>query len=206
MPFIERRAGVKFERIGAPQPQEMARIAGMCSTLVFLRLRNFFSCDGREGAPLAWRQACWIVLVQWSHCECANTPLDEPASFAMMQTVTQQPGDAVEAASSLCVRVHGARHEMPPSPTRAGERAVEALMAVDRSVVPWFRGAAQQLLAAVDSPEEALAMALARVTGHSVLQARVCLCRFCLCGGNITAGLPWGRGAGAHALWCMRGM
>ena len=54
----------------------------------------------------------------------------------------------------------------------AGERAVEALMAVDRSVVPWFRGAAQQLLAAVDSPEEALAMALAKVTGHSVLQAR----------------------------------
>ena len=45
-------------------------------------------------------------------------------------------------------------------------------MAVDRSVVPWFRGAAQQLLAAVDSPEEALAMALAKVTGHSVLQAR----------------------------------
>ena len=58
----------------------------------------------------------------------------------------------------------------------AGERAVEALMSVDRSVVPWFRAAAKQLLAAVDSPEEALAMALAKVTGHSVLQVCCCLC------------------------------
>ncbi|KAK9835314.1 hypothetical protein WJX81_001245 [Elliptochloris bilobata] len=80
VPLIERRAGVKFERIGAPQPQEMARIAG--------------------------------------------------------------------------------------------DRAVEAISAVDRSVVPWFRAAAAQLLASADSPEEALAMALAKVTGHSVLQAR----------------------------------
>ena len=29
IPFIERRAGFKFERIGAPQPADMARIAGM---------------------------------------------------------------------------------------------------------------------------------------------------------------------------------
>ena len=28
IPFIQRRAGVAFERIGAPQPAEMARIAG----------------------------------------------------------------------------------------------------------------------------------------------------------------------------------
>ena len=26
--LIERRAGMKFERIGAPQPQDMARVAG----------------------------------------------------------------------------------------------------------------------------------------------------------------------------------
>ena len=30
IPFIQRRAGVAFERIGAPQPAEMARIAGVC--------------------------------------------------------------------------------------------------------------------------------------------------------------------------------
>ena len=29
IPFIQRRAGVAFERIGAPQPAEMARIAGV---------------------------------------------------------------------------------------------------------------------------------------------------------------------------------
>ena len=28
IPFIARKAGVSFERIGAPQPAEMARIAG----------------------------------------------------------------------------------------------------------------------------------------------------------------------------------
>lgn len=27
VPYIEKRAGVKFERVGAPQPAEMARIA-----------------------------------------------------------------------------------------------------------------------------------------------------------------------------------
>ena len=28
IPFIEKRAGVKFERTGAPQPADMARVAG----------------------------------------------------------------------------------------------------------------------------------------------------------------------------------
>lgn len=27
IPFIERKAGLKFERIGAPQPQDMAKVA-----------------------------------------------------------------------------------------------------------------------------------------------------------------------------------
>ena len=54
----------------------------------------------------------------------------------------------------------------------AGQRAVEAISGVDRGVVPWFRAAAAELLAAVGDPEEALAMALVKVTGHSVLQAR----------------------------------
>lgn len=49
---------------------------------------------------------------------------------------------------------------------------MEAISAVDRSVVPWFRAAAAELLAAAGSPEEALAMALAKVTGHSTLQVR----------------------------------
>ena len=43
---------------------------------------------------------------------------------------------------------------------------------MDRSVVPWFRAAAAELLASAGSPEEALAMALAKVTGHSTLQVR----------------------------------
>lgn len=54
----------------------------------------------------------------------------------------------------------------------AGERASETLKEVDRSVVPWFRSAAAQLLQEVGDPEEALAMALAKVTGFSAV--RVC--------------------------------
>jgi len=55
---------------------------------------------------------------------------------------------------------------------RAGQRAVEAITAADRAAVPWFRAAAAELLRAVGDPEEALALALVKVTGHSVLQAR----------------------------------
>jgi hypothetical protein len=39
-------------------------------------------------------------------------------------------------------------------------------------VVPWFRSAAAQLLQEVGDPEEALAMALARVTGFSAVRVR----------------------------------
>ena len=28
IPFIEKRAGLKFERIGAPQPKDIVRVAG----------------------------------------------------------------------------------------------------------------------------------------------------------------------------------
>lgn len=33
IPFIERRAGLKFERVGAPQPADMAGVAGDCLAL-----------------------------------------------------------------------------------------------------------------------------------------------------------------------------
>ena len=32
IPFIEKRAGLKFERIGAPQPKDIVRVAGACLT------------------------------------------------------------------------------------------------------------------------------------------------------------------------------
>ncbi|KAK9823222.1 hypothetical protein WJX72_001159 [[Myrmecia] bisecta] len=54
----------------------------------------------------------------------------------------------------------------------AGERAVEAIQAVDESVIPWFKEAAQKLLAEASSPEDALAMALAKITGHTAMKAR----------------------------------
>ena len=57
-------------------------------------------------------------------------------------------------------------------PCGAGERALESLRDVDASVVPWFQAAAEQLLSEVSSPAEALARALAKVTGYSAV--RVC--------------------------------
>lgn len=51
-----------------------------------------------------------------------------------------------------------------------GERAAAALREVDDGVVPWFREAAKQLLEDYTDPEEAMARALAKVTGHTKLQ------------------------------------
>ena len=54
----------------------------------------------------------------------------------------------------------------------AAERAVEMLKDVDKSVAPLFADAAKEWLAACDSPEEALALAFAKITGHTELKAR----------------------------------
>lgn len=54
----------------------------------------------------------------------------------------------------------------------AGERAVEAVAAVDPSVLPFFRAAAAKLLESVGSAEDALAMALAKLTGHVEMKPR----------------------------------
>ena len=65
--LIERRAGMKFERIGAPQPQDMARVAGerAASAVTVRRLINpkhpkgllLFSTNG---------------VVEWLKCCCAS--------------------------------------------------------------------------------------------------------------------------------------
>jgi len=54
----------------------------------------------------------------------------------------------------------------------AGERALETLRVIDDAAVACFRPAARLLLAEVGSPEKALAMALARVTGFSAVKVR----------------------------------
>jgi len=47
----------------------------------------------------------------------------------------------------------------------AAERVIETLRDVDKGVVPWFKGAAKTWLDEVGDPEEALALALAKITG-----------------------------------------
>ena len=69
------------------------------------------------------------------------------------------------------------RMRWSPAPARysstclvsAGERAVEALSSIDEQVVPMFREAAKSLLAELE-PEVALALALAKITGHTQLR------------------------------------
>lgn len=54
----------------------------------------------------------------------------------------------------------------------AAERVIETLRDVDKGVVPWFRDAAKTWLSEVGDPEEALAMALAKITGNTEMKAR----------------------------------
>lgn len=54
----------------------------------------------------------------------------------------------------------------------AADRALEMLRDVDKDVVSWFRSTAQAWLAEVGDPEEALALALAKITGTTGMKAR----------------------------------
>lgn len=52
----------------------------------------------------------------------------------------------------------------------AGEKAVEALASYERSTISMFKAAASKLIKEVGSPEDAVAMALAKITGLSTLK------------------------------------
>ena len=90
------------------------------------------------------------------HTELLHTEYDKEASSLEEVGVKQ-----------VLQRGHGTQHDHPHI---AGERAAAALREVDGGVVPWFREAARDLLAEYTDPEEALARALAKVTGHTALQ------------------------------------
>ena len=54
----------------------------------------------------------------------------------------------------------------------SGERAVEALKEMDQQIIPWFQSAADELLK--DMPaEQALALALAKITGNTELKVNM---------------------------------
>lgn len=56
------------------------------------------------------------------------------------------------------------------APDVAGEKAVEALASYERSTISMFKTAASKLIQEVGSPEDAVAMALAKITGLSTLK------------------------------------
>jgi hypothetical protein len=61
----------------------------------------------------------------------------------------------------------------------AADRVIETLRDVDKGVVPWFKGAAKSWLDEVGDPEEALALALAKITGEAADLMSVLLCVWC---------------------------
>ena len=65
---------------------------------------------------------------------------------------------------------------------------------MDESVVPWFQAAAEQLLSEVSSPTEALARALAKVTGYSAVRVRA------LSGVIASAPRSWCSRTAVHAM------
>lgn len=60
IPFIEKKAGVKFERTGAPQPADMARVAGAATLL--RHVLPLYSC----GPP----HVCWHSFTHHELCCC----------------------------------------------------------------------------------------------------------------------------------------
>ncbi|CAG9461206.1 unnamed protein product [Pedinophyceae sp. YPF-701] len=55
----------------------------------------------------------------------------------------------------------------------AAQRSVEAIEAVDKELIPMFKGAAERLLSDLSmEPAEVLALALAKITGHTAMKRR----------------------------------
>lgn len=76
-----------------------------------------------------------------------------------MKKVCSESWQACRRGSNLSIRVW-----------LVGERAGEALREVDESVIPWFADAAKQLLDEYQDPQQALARALAKITGQTELR------------------------------------
>ena len=145
IPFIERKAGLKFERIGAPQPQDVARIASnraveAIRVCILASVHCATSCT-------------WLPLL--CSCGCAALYLCEWPTLCGLFWLL-----------SFFSRSYAVYR--PTSVSQ--ERRVHAVQGVDESVLSLFTAAAAQLLA--DMPaEQAIARALAHMTGQTTMQA-----------------------------------
>jgi hypothetical protein len=138
IPYIEKKAGFKFERIGAPQPSEVATIAA----------ERWGAGRRPPGPPGCCPPLCppgSLAPPLPPHLTAHTPPLPPPAP--------PEPSPPPPLPPSCC-------------------RAVATVEAVDRSVIPFFQEAARKLLASIEDPEVALALALAKITGHTVMKAR----------------------------------
>ena len=82
IPFIQKRAGVAFDRIGAPQPAEMARIAGAGPITVHAcKLVCMQDEYGIGSAPIMWHSVhflwCTAYTVLPVPCSCIGELLPD---------------------------------------------------------------------------------------------------------------------------------
>ena len=96
IPFIERKAGLKFERIGAPQPQDVARIASS-RAVEAIKVRS-------------------VMLSLMQHClaPCVSDPFGRCTSLHLAKAVHMCRSDG----SKLCApAAWGARTQQRPTTT-----------------------------------------------------------------------------------------
>ncbi len=155
MSLIERRAGMKFERIGAPQPQDMARIAGERAAVA---VKVSFAA-----AVSSYIQCVALLGTEW-----VSAP--SPCAFASclaMPVKGRLPGESDSAGRGfisswdsrnlLCkVCIRQPALDLLQSDPAQMHRVIHAntsppddLQEVKEAVVPWTMDAARELLATV---------------------------------------------------------
>ena len=200
IPLIERKAGVTLQRIGTPQPSDLARVAGGPHRPLATSAERrpapagpWASARPSADAPPAAlcspsaRPGCRTWLV-------AGTFQAHRGSAA--QGACASPAEPLRWASGPWLGRSQLRTTQRCCAT--GERAAEALQSVSEEDAGTFLEAADQLLEDMDA-RQALARALVQLTGHTSLQVRWCICQALsmpcawrrasqLCTGQVPAG------------------
>ena len=160
------------------------------SSLQYAALSIYHFVTGQE-AERQNQQGWWVhqgMQATWSHvmtsCHVTDTSLTGPqarnmdachmiACHDIMPCHRHISGDPHTRNLDACHMV--TCHDIMPCHIRdwsPGEKAVEALAGYERSTIGMFKSAAAKLIEEVGSAEDAVAMALAKITGLSTLRVR----------------------------------
>ncbi len=71
IPYIQKKAGVNFERIGAPQPAQMAQIAGTPTSRCLVYQQGVPHLSKKKRQYLCWQTAILLAeMPMWSNMGC----------------------------------------------------------------------------------------------------------------------------------------